>query len=152
MLANSAYLMDIEYIARCFDETAKVRFRDAAGAQYIKFGSTKDNDVDVNIRFGQLKLSGQIVAEFFQPSIDCIVDAVKEQIMAKPDRFKVTAATFFCPYWLIQIILECRACRRLLWKPVAVQSCSGPAFSVWIKRFTRRTLRVGGISFAHEHQ
>jgi len=90
MLANSAYLMDIEHIARCFDESAKVRFRDAAGAQYIKFGSAKDNDAAANIRFGQLKLPGQTVAEFFQPSIDCIVDAVKEQIKAKPEQFKVT--------------------------------------------------------------
>jgi len=137
MLANSAYLMDIEYIARCFDESAKVRFRDAAGAQYIKFGSTKDNDVDVNIRFGQLKLPGQVVAEFFQPSIDCIIDAVKEQIKAKPDRFKVDASTIFFLSGLTRINIERRTSRRLLWKPVAVQSGSRSAFSMWIKRFTR---------------
>ena len=95
MLANSHYLMDIEYIARCFDESSKVRFRDAEGAQYIKFGSAKDNDVEVNIRFGQLKLPGTIVAEFFQPSIDCIVDAIKDQIKVKADQFKVTTLPTF---------------------------------------------------------
>ena len=89
--------MDIEYIARCFDESSKVRFRDVESPQYIKFGSAKDNDVRANIRFGQLKLPGKIVAECFQPSIDCIVEAVKGQVQAKPDQFKVRTMTLFTP-------------------------------------------------------
>jgi len=86
--------MDIEHIARCFDESGKVRFRDADGAQYIKFGSAKDNDSKVNIRFGQLKLPGKEVAEFFEPSVQCIIDAVKEQTKEKSDKFTVSLLFF----------------------------------------------------------
>jgi len=88
--------MDIEHIARCFDESGKVRFRDAEGAQYIKFGSAKDNDSQVNIRFGQLKLPGKDVAQFFEPSVQCIIDAVKEQTKDKADQFTVSLP--FCHY------------------------------------------------------
>jgi hypothetical protein len=33
-------------------------FKNAEDAQYVKFGSTRDTDASVNIRFGQLKLLG----------------------------------------------------------------------------------------------
>jgi len=88
--------MDIEHIARCFDESGKVRFRDATGPQYIKFGSAKDNDSQVSIRFGQLKLPGKDVADFFEPSVQCVIDAVKEQTKAKPDKFTVSLFFLIC--------------------------------------------------------
>jgi hypothetical protein len=93
-LDDSPYLDDLEHIVRCFDKTTKLRFRDAKEPQYVKFGSTRDNDESYNIRFGQLKLMGCVlsiwldselivvrsdVAQFFQPSVDCIVKAVLEQ-------------------------------------------------------------------------
>ena len=63
---------------QCFDKTTKPRFRDDEEPQYVKFGSTRENDQTVGIRFGQLKLSGSDVALFFQPSISCIAEAVKK--------------------------------------------------------------------------
>ena len=57
-LADSPYVDDLEHIIRCFDKTTKLRFRKAEEAQYIKFGSTRDNDEAYSIRFGQLKLMG----------------------------------------------------------------------------------------------
>jgi len=78
-LADSSYLDDLDHIVSCFDKTTKLRFRKAEEPQYVKFGSTRDNDESCNIRFGQLKLLGTDVAQFFQPSIDCIVKAVLEQ-------------------------------------------------------------------------
>lgn len=57
-LSESPYVDDIEHIISCFDKTTKLRFRDAAEPQYVKFGSTRDNDADYNIRFGQLRLQG----------------------------------------------------------------------------------------------
>ena len=96
-LFDSPYLDDLDHIVHCFDKTTKLRFRKAEEPQYVKFGSTRDNDEQYNIRFGQLKLLGWIlsiwldsnaanlnvfrtdVAQFFQPSIDCIVKAVFEQ-------------------------------------------------------------------------
>ncbi|KAF8181789.1 hypothetical protein BJ912DRAFT_1061935 [Pholiota molesta] len=78
-LADSSFADDVEHIVRCFDKTTKLRFRDAEEPQYIKFGGTRDNDVSYGIRFGQLKLLGSDVATFFEPSIDCIIDAVLDQ-------------------------------------------------------------------------
>ena len=41
-----------------FDQTTKLRFRDADGPQYIKFGTVRDKDPQYGIRSGQLKLAG----------------------------------------------------------------------------------------------
>ena len=57
-LLGSNYIDDLDHIIRCFDKITKHRFRDATEPQYVKFGSTRDNDVAHNIRFGQLKLFG----------------------------------------------------------------------------------------------
>ena len=57
-LLDSKYIDDLDHIIRCFDKTTKPRFRDAKEPQYVKFGSTRDNDAVHNIRFGQLKLFG----------------------------------------------------------------------------------------------
>lgn len=96
-LADSPFLDDLDHIIRCFDKTTKLRFRKAEEPQYIKFGSTRDNDDSYNIRFGQLKLMGSVlllirfeyprvnfffrsdVSQFFQPSVDCIIRAVLDQ-------------------------------------------------------------------------
>jgi len=78
-LNDSPFLDELEDIVRCFDKTTKLRFRNAEEPEYVKFGSSRDNDKSCNIRLGQLKLIGSDVAQFFQPSIDCIVKAVLEQ-------------------------------------------------------------------------
>ncbi|KAF5321819.1 hypothetical protein D9619_002183 [Psilocybe cf. subviscida] len=80
-LEESQFLLDLDHIVRCFDKTTKLRFRDEKEAQYIKFGSMRDNDVVYNIRYGQLKLNGASsdVALFFEKSIKCIVHAVINQ-------------------------------------------------------------------------
>ncbi|KAF8901908.1 hypothetical protein CPB84DRAFT_1708063 [Gymnopilus junonius] len=83
-LSESDFLDDLDAIVENFDKTTKVRFRNAGDPQYIKFGSTRDNDPHCNIRFGQLKLSGSDVANFFKPSVDCIVDAVLNQRRSSP--------------------------------------------------------------------
>ncbi|KJA20616.1 hypothetical protein HYPSUDRAFT_42920 [Hypholoma sublateritium FD-334 SS-4] len=78
-LANSPFVEDIDHIIRCFDKNTKPRFRNSNEPQYIKFGSIRDNDATVNVRSGQLKLEGRDLALFFKPSIDCVVQAVREQ-------------------------------------------------------------------------
>ena len=60
ILAESDFLDDLDHIVRCFDRTTKIRFSDDKQAQFIKFGSTRDNDASVGIRFGQLKLTGSV--------------------------------------------------------------------------------------------
>jgi len=87
LLSESKFEEDLEHIVRCFDKTTKPRFRNAEEPQYVKFGSTRDNDQEAGIRFGQLKLSGSDVAQFFEPSITCIVDAVKRA--RKDSKYKI---------------------------------------------------------------
>ncbi|KIM35029.1 hypothetical protein M413DRAFT_32814 [Hebeloma cylindrosporum] len=78
-LEDSPFADDIDHLIRCFDKTTKPRFRNAEEPQYIKFGSTRDNDAKYNIRFGQLKVAGSDVAKFFEPSINCIIKSVLDQ-------------------------------------------------------------------------
>ena len=61
LLADSPFIEDLDHIIRCFDKTTKLRFRNIDGPQYIKFGSTRDNDEAHGIRFGQLKLQGCVL-------------------------------------------------------------------------------------------
>ena len=67
-LAESPFLDDLDHIIECFDKTTKLKFQNIDGPQYIKFGSTRDNDPACNIRFGQLKLPGCVLAVLFEHS------------------------------------------------------------------------------------
>ncbi|KAF8959248.1 hypothetical protein BDZ97DRAFT_1402193 [Flammula alnicola] len=78
-LENSEFLEDVDHIVRCFEKTAKPAFKNEHEPQYIKFGSTRDNDPDHNIRIGQLKLPGSEIAEFFKPSATAIKQSVLNQ-------------------------------------------------------------------------
>jgi len=78
-LRNSTFSADINHIVSCFDKTTKIRFRNSDEPQYVKFGGARDNDQSCNIRFGQLKLLGSDVATFFEPSVECIINAVLKQ-------------------------------------------------------------------------
>ena len=49
---------DIAHITDCFDRTTKLGFKDPNQASFIRFGTTKDSDPTVDVRFGQLKLQG----------------------------------------------------------------------------------------------
>ncbi|KAJ3492910.1 hypothetical protein NLJ89_g11141 [Agrocybe chaxingu] len=75
-LEDSEFIEDLDHIIQCFDRTTKLRFKQPDEPQYIKFGSSRDNDQEHNIRFGQLKLAGKDVMDFFRPSATCIVDIV----------------------------------------------------------------------------
>ncbi|KAF8805109.1 hypothetical protein BYT27DRAFT_7192750 [Phlegmacium glaucopus] len=105
-LLDSKYIDDLDHITRCFDKTTKPRFRDAKEPQYVKFGSARDNDAVNNIRFGQLKLLGSDVEAFFQPSIDCIVNAVMEQrkISESPISHVVLVGGFAASDWLFDSV------------------------------------------------
>jgi hypothetical protein len=78
-LRDSPFFADIDHIVSCFDKTTKLRFLNSDEFQYIKFGGARDNDPSCNIRSGQLKLLGSDVAKFFEPSVECIVNAVLGQ-------------------------------------------------------------------------
>ncbi|KAF9523668.1 hypothetical protein CPB83DRAFT_775024 [Crepidotus variabilis] len=101
-LKDSPYVDDIEHIMQCFDRTTKLQFKSIESAQYVKFGSNRDMDVKYNIRFGQLKLEGWMIATCFEPSIDCIVKVVKEHQRTATTRIShvVLVGGFAASNWL----------------------------------------------------
>ncbi|KAK0471591.1 hypothetical protein IW261DRAFT_1511451 [Armillaria novae-zelandiae] len=78
-LKGSQYEREVELIADCFDKTTKHRFRNANEPAYIKFGTMRDTDPQLDIRSGQLKLSGSEVASFFEPSVSSIIRGIDNQ-------------------------------------------------------------------------
>jgi len=108
LLAESSFYEDLEHIVRCFDKTTKLRFRSTEDPQYIKFGSTRDNEVEFNIRFGQLKLQGTDVAAFFDPSVQCVVNAIREQrkLAQRPIVHVVMVGGFAASDWLFERVRD----------------------------------------------
>ncbi|CAA7260296.1 unnamed protein product [Cyclocybe aegerita] len=79
LLQGSRFVGDIPYITDRFDKTTKLRFVDSDESQFIKFGTLRDREPNLNIRSGQLKLLGTDVAKFFEPSIKCITKSIEDQ-------------------------------------------------------------------------
>ncbi|KIM86827.1 hypothetical protein PILCRDRAFT_4705 [Piloderma croceum F 1598] len=73
---------NIDNMVNVFDKSTKLKFRNPDDPSYIRFGGVKDRDLAVGIRSGQLKLPGSEVAVFFEPSIQCIIDAIEQQSQA----------------------------------------------------------------------
>lgn len=83
-LANSQFgtAEMIQQMTNIFDKTTKLGFRNAEDPQYIKFGTRRDSDPEYGIRSGQLKLAGEDIAKLFEPSIEAIAEAFKQQQQA----------------------------------------------------------------------
>ncbi|EDR07866.1 uncharacterized protein LACBIDRAFT_298123 [Laccaria bicolor S238N-H82] len=112
-LRNSKYLEDVPQMADSFDKTTKLLFRNKHEPQYIRFGNLRDKDLAVGIRSGQLKLSGSDVASFFEPSVNCIVDAIAEQSQKarKPINSVFLVGGFAASNWLFAELKE--ACTQM---------------------------------------
>ncbi|KAG5636039.1 hypothetical protein H0H81_009312 [Sphagnurus paluster] len=78
-LKGSKFVDDVDTMINVFDQSAKLTFD--SGPLVIKFGSSREKDLALRIRSGQLTLPGNVVAPFFEPSISCIIKAVKSQIL-----------------------------------------------------------------------
>ncbi|KAK7029533.1 hypothetical protein VNI00_014410 [Paramarasmius palmivorus] len=70
---------DITHITSVFDKSTKHLFRDDSSVSYIRFGSARDKDPAVDIKGGQMKVSGETMKQFFAPSIQEIIEAIQEQ-------------------------------------------------------------------------
>ncbi|KAJ6458045.1 hypothetical protein C8R47DRAFT_1188838 [Mycena vitilis] len=78
-LADSKFADDVDYIGDAFDTSAKLTFRGEDEVS-VKFGTIRDNYPNLNIRYGQLKISG--CKQFFEPSISAVARAIEEQCSA----------------------------------------------------------------------
>jgi hypothetical protein len=102
-LRNSQYSStdDIDLITEHFDKSTKLAFKDAKQDAFIRFGTSRDTDVSVGIKCGQLKLQGSVlflrqslhergchssdrsdVVAFFEPGIVVMERAIQEHISA----------------------------------------------------------------------
>ncbi|KAF8655879.1 hypothetical protein AX16_002864 [Volvariella volvacea WC 439] len=102
-LQGSRYHDVVEDIAECFDKRERLKFRDKHEPVFIKFGTMRDRDPEYNIRSGQLKLAGEDVARFFEPSIACISGAIKE---AKQVKAVFLVGEFSASDWVINSLQE----------------------------------------------
>ncbi|KAJ3784741.1 hypothetical protein GGU10DRAFT_270811 [Lentinula aff. detonsa] len=78
-LHGTRFEEDIPRITECFDQTTKLQFKDSDEPYHVKFGGLRDREPNLDIRSGQMKISGLTMARFFQPSIDTISKAIVDQ-------------------------------------------------------------------------
>ncbi|KAF5317358.1 hypothetical protein D9611_003533 [Ephemerocybe angulata] len=78
-LKDSRFYQDVPTIVSRFDRTTKHVFRREDEPHHIQFASFRERDPAYNIRGGRITVEGSIVASFFEPSISCIVNAIKVQ-------------------------------------------------------------------------
>jgi len=58
LLRGTRFEADIPLITNTFNERTKLAFASPTDSHYIRFGRLNDNAPELNIRAGQLKLSG----------------------------------------------------------------------------------------------
>ncbi|KAF6746720.1 hypothetical protein DFP72DRAFT_822694 [Ephemerocybe angulata] len=115
LLSESFYLEDLDHIVDQFDTTTKLRFRNDSEPQFIRFGGNRDSDPTCGIRFGQLKISGSDVANFFAPSLRCIISAIQTQVEQahNPVSHVILVGGFASSDWLYGQVVEALADKSL---------------------------------------
>ncbi|KAL1662646.1 hypothetical protein GGF50DRAFT_128582 [Schizophyllum commune] len=69
----------VEDMVEIFDKKAKHTFKNPKIPVFIKFGTSRDNDPDFDIKLGKLTIRGEDVASFFSPPIVAIAQGVLAQ-------------------------------------------------------------------------
>ncbi|KAL1690533.1 hypothetical protein GGG16DRAFT_125633 [Schizophyllum commune] len=78
-LKGSRYRDAVEDMIEIFDKKAKHTFKNPRIPVFIKFGTSRDNDPDFDIKSGKLTIRGEDVASFFDPPIIAIAQGVLAQ-------------------------------------------------------------------------
>ncbi|PFH47369.1 hypothetical protein AMATHDRAFT_67869 [Amanita thiersii Skay4041] len=78
-LQGSRYRDDVDHMTNIFDRSTKLSFRNPASPAFIRFGTARDKDLTVDIKSGQMKLSGDDIVKMFKPSVEAIMNAIEEQ-------------------------------------------------------------------------
>ncbi|KAG2130299.1 uncharacterized protein EDB93DRAFT_1255970 [Suillus bovinus] len=89
-------------------KTSKRLFRDKTDLQFVPFGSPFDKDLSVGIHRGQLTIDGAQVAEFFEPSVQAAIAAIKAQVDASQGMIKSVwlVGGFAASPWLFSQLQE----------------------------------------------
>jgi hypothetical protein len=143
---------DVQHIAECFDKSTKLSFKDPSQPSFIKFGTSRDTDPSVDVKFGQLKMSGSVIplsvgiqqtneahrpdmVTLFEPSIMTIQDAINHQINTASARITVSEPCESSPF------LSLTTPRQ------AVLMVGGFAASYWLFSKLQTYLQGQGIRF-----
>ncbi|PFH48911.1 hypothetical protein AMATHDRAFT_5380 [Amanita thiersii Skay4041] len=76
---RSSKVLDVSYIFFGI-QGSTTSFARPSGVMFVKFGSRSDNEASYGITSGNIKLTGQTIATFFDPTIDRIIQTVEAQI------------------------------------------------------------------------
>ena len=57
-LCDSKFSEDVHAMTEAFDKSSKLTFEKISNPLFIRFGGARDRDLKLNIRAGQLKLTG----------------------------------------------------------------------------------------------
>ena len=119
LLKDSAYgnEEDIKAMMDYFDKSTKPIFKDKKEPAYIKFGSMKCNDPKVNIRRGQLMLTGYVLQ-------------LRESIAMVPYSTRTDMESFFMSA-LTSIVATVQSQRQAASSPISV-SVSGLAIDTTV--------------------
>ncbi|KAI5829873.1 hypothetical protein K523DRAFT_273534 [Schizophyllum commune Tattone D] len=90
-LKGSRYRDAVEDMIEIFDKKAKHTFKNPRIPVFIKFGTSRDNDPDFDIKSGKLTIRGEDVASFFDPPII----AIAQGVLAQRSHAKHTIKTVF---------------------------------------------------------
>jgi hypothetical protein len=73
---DTQFYHDVPQMAKAFDSSTKLTFRNSNTPSFVRFGRIQDTDKALNIQNGKLTIPGTRVKSFFQPSFQAIMDAV----------------------------------------------------------------------------
>ncbi|KAG6888217.1 hypothetical protein C0995_009752 [Termitomyces sp. Mi166 len=139
LLRGSRFIEDIDVITQHFDKNSKLTFRSIDEPCFIKFGGVRDRDLSLGIRSGQLRLNGSDVANFFEPSVTCIIQAIKYQRenARQPITFVFLVGGFAASEWLFSKL-------KTTLEPLGLQLCR-PNTGV------NKAVAEGAVSFYLDH-
>ncbi|KAJ3535906.1 hypothetical protein NMY22_g6268 [Coprinellus aureogranulatus] len=157
LLSDSRFVDDVDTLTQRFDRNTKHVFRKEDEPHHIQFGNHRDRDASLNIRGGRLTVSGRDVAKFFEPSIACIVEAIKIQKSAAhvPIRSVFLVGGFSASSWLYEKVRErVEPLGLTLWRPDSHvnKAVSNGAVSFYLdhavtSRVSRHTYGLRGYDF-----
>ncbi|OAX34644.1 hypothetical protein K503DRAFT_803418 [Rhizopogon vinicolor AM-OR11-026] len=129
----------IAQMTSIFDKTTKLRFRKPDESSYVKFGTTRDNDLNHDIRSGKLKLTGQDVAGLFEPSVKAIIEAFEQQrrVASTPVNFVFLVGGFAASDWLFARLQQ-------YFQPLGISFCRPDGHA-------NKAVADGAVSFYIDH-
>ncbi|PPQ99006.1 hypothetical protein CVT24_003488 [Panaeolus cyanescens] len=88
ILEGSKYADSVPDLTKAFDQFTKPIFAKQDDDYYVRFGNARDNDPTVNIKAGRMKITGFEIAEFFDPSLNAIMDVFNDLRKRSPKAIK----------------------------------------------------------------